>query len=89
MSKDQNTHLRAVPDDEGSADDVLLRAAEVIREYAEIAKTKALIAAMRDSAVVLELFNDEYRYDRAKGGWSPESLRYEADYLERHLGRAQ
>lgn len=70
-------------------DETVLRAAEVVQQEAEIAKHEALIRAMRDAAVVLELFNGEYNYDLAAGSWSPRSLRYEADYLERHLGRIQ
>ncbi len=42
------------------------------------------IAEMRSAADLLEKFNDLYEYHRLNGDWSPKSLRYEADYLERH-----
>jgi hypothetical protein len=43
-----------------------------------------LIAALRAAAFLLELANTEYDYDVNTGKWSPQSLRYEADYLEKH-----
>lgn len=42
------------------------------------------IAEMRAAAELLEKFNELYEYQRANGEWSPKSLRYEADYLERN-----
>ncbi len=41
-----------------------------------------LIAEMRAAAILLEKFNDAY--EGRMYGWTPESLRYEADYLEKH-----
>ncbi len=41
---------------------------------------EVLIAEMRAAAVLLEKFNDIYEGNQYE--WSPESLRYEADYLE-------
>jgi hypothetical protein len=43
-----------------------------------------LIAALRAAALLLEQANAAYDYDVNTGKWSPQSLRYEADYLERH-----
>ena len=40
------------------------------------------IAEMRAAAVLLEKFND--LYEGSMYGWTPESLRYEAAYLEAH-----
>ncbi len=42
------------------------------------------IAEMRVAAELLEKFNNLYDYCPAAGSWSPKSLRYEADYLERN-----
>jgi hypothetical protein len=42
------------------------------------------IAEMRVAAELLEKFNNLYEYHRLNGDWSPKSLRYEADYLERN-----
>lgn len=44
----------------------------------------ALIVDMRAAAAILERCNAAYDYDPSAGQWSPQSLRYEADYLERH-----
>jgi hypothetical protein len=38
------------------------------------------IVEMRYAAILLERFND--LYEGRMYGWTPESLRYEADYLE-------
>ena len=43
---------------------------------------EVLIAEMRAVAVLLEKFNDAYEGRTWK--WSPDSLRYEASYLEKH-----
>lgn len=40
------------------------------------------IAEMRYAAILLERFNE--LYEGAMYGWTPETLRYEADYLETH-----
>lgn len=42
----------------------------------------ALIADLRAAAALLEKANAAYRRDG--GRWSPEELRYEADYLTSH-----
>lgn len=47
-----------------------------------MSKDAELIAEMRSAADFLEKLNDLYEGLQYK--WSPESLRYEADYLERH-----
>lgn len=44
----------------------------------------ALIVDMRAAAATLERFNAAYGYDPSAGQWSPHTLRYEADYLERN-----
>ena len=41
-----------------------------------------MIAEMRSAADLLEKFNTAYEGNMYR--WSPELLRYEADYLERH-----
>lgn len=51
---------------------------ETVEDQAE------LIAILRAAAVLLEQANLAYDYHRLNGDWSPKSLRYEADYLERH-----
>lgn len=43
-----------------------------------------LIVDMRAAAAILERCNAAYDYDPSAGQWSPQSLRYEADYLERN-----
>lgn len=40
------------------------------------------IAEMRYAAILLERFN--VLYEGSMYGWTPETLRYEADYLEAH-----
>jgi hypothetical protein len=44
----------------------------------------AMVARMRAIAVELEWANQLYDYDTYTGQWSPKSLRYEADYLEKN-----
>ena len=44
----------------------------------------ALIIDMRAAAAILERCNAAYDYHRTHGDWSPKSLRYEADYLEKN-----
>jgi hypothetical protein len=48
------------------------------------AKHAAMVARIRAIAVELEWVNALYDYDITRGQWSPHSLRYEADYLERN-----
>ena len=43
-----------------------------------------MVARMRRIADELTWANRLYDYDPASGQWSPKSLRYEADYLEKH-----
>lgn len=43
----------------------------------------ALIAEMRTAALLLEKFNEAYAGTMLS--WSPDKLRYEADYLEKRL----
>lgn len=43
----------------------------------------ALIVDMRAAAAILERCNAAYNYDPSAGQWSPQGLRYEANYLER------
>jgi hypothetical protein len=40
-------------------------------------------AGMRLIATLLTLINDLYDYDTNRGQWSPYSLNYEAEYLDR------
>lgn len=47
-----------------------------------MSKQEKTIAEMRAAADLLEKFND--LYEGNKYSWTPESLRYEADYLESH-----
>lgn len=42
-----------------------------------------LIAELRIAATLLEKFNEAY--EGTMYAWSPEKLRYEADYLEKRL----
>ena len=44
----------------------------------------ALIVDMRAAAAILERCSSAYGYDPQGGSWSARSLRYEANYLERH-----
>ena len=44
----------------------------------------ALIVDMRAAAAILERCNAAYGYAAEVGSWSPQTLRYEADYLERN-----
>lgn len=47
----------------------------------------ALIVDMRAAAAILERFNAAYGYHPERGEWSPQSLRYEADHLEKERDR--
>lgn len=40
---------------------------------------------MRQAADLLAAINRLYNYAPEAGSWSPNTLRYEADYLERHV----
>lgn len=40
---------------------------------------------MRQAADLLANINRLYNYAPESGSWSPNTLRYEADYLERHI----
>lgn len=42
---------------------------------------------MRLIATLLTLINDLYDYDTNRGAWSPYTLTYEADYLDREAER--
>ena len=44
----------------------------------------SLIATLRAAALLLERANTVYDYHLTNGTWSPRSLRYEADYLEKN-----
>jgi hypothetical protein len=48
-----------------------------------------LIASLRAAAFLLEQANLAYDYDVSTGKWSPQSLRYEADYLARADARGE
>jgi hypothetical protein len=47
-------------------------------------KHAEMVARLRRIADELTWANLLYDYDPASGQWSPRSLRYEAEYLERH-----
>lgn len=55
---------------------------DIMTRCAEQDRMRVLVAEMRAAAILLEKFNDAY--EGRMYGWTPESLRYEAAYLEKH-----